>query len=316
MCTKPTRMFATWVLFSGLGWMSGAPALAQQQTGSQANGQLNVRDFGAKGDGQTNDRAAFVAAIQALPERGGSLFVPASDQDYIWRGSGIVIEKPVHIVGAVSAASRIRFEGQGTPLEFRDVASGGLERLSFFAGPNSTNGPCLVLDKVRDLVVSKIHIQGFANGVVCRSNGTMHVSIENSRLIGIVSDSAAGWQKNSIGIYVEPPGPTSVRITNVYCQHFETLIRSGGDGTMLSGNVLEAAWYGVQVDTGTLTSFGDWFDPGREDSPKNFMRAPFVIKPPVSSVGVFHPRGILPKHMHMDGVPRKRVVGMLEASGR
>ena len=330
---SPCRTAMTLVVFVYL--FIENPALLAQQAPPSPNGEtpglesaqrgpataaprfhLNVRDFGAKGDGRTNDREAFVSAIDALPARGGSLFVPASEADYVWRGPGIVIEKPVHVIGAVSAASRIRFEGQGTVLEFRDIASGGVERLSFFSGQNSASGPCIVLDKVRDLVMSKIHIQGFANGVVARGNGTMHVSIENSRMIGVVSDSAAGWQKNSVGIYVEPPGPTSVRIVNVYCQHFETLVRSGGDGTMLTGNVFEAASYGVQVDTGTLASFGDWFDPGREDSPKNHMRAPFVIKPPVSSVGVFHPRGILPRHISMDGVPRKRVVGILESSGR
>lgn len=297
-----------------------AESAVRSDQGSQANRRadlhLNVRDFGARGDGQTNDRDAFVAAINALPARGGSLFIPASDSDYVWRGSGIVIEKPVNIIGAVSAASRVRFEGQGATLEFRDVASGGVERVSFFRGQNAGDGPCLVLEKVRDVVVSKIHIQGFVHGIVARGNGTMHVAIENSRVIGVVSDAVAGWPRNSVGIYVEPPGPTSVRINNVYCQHFETLVRSGGDGTMLSGNVFEAASYGIQVDTGTLASFGDWFDPGREDSPKNRMRAAWVIKPPVSSVGIFHPRGIMPKHISMDGVPRKRVVGMLESSGR
>ena len=85
---------------------------------------------------------------------------------------------------------------------------------------------------------------------------------------------------------------------------------------MLTGNVFEAASYGVWVDAGALASFGDWFDPGRQDSPKNVMKAPFVIKPAISSVGIFHARGITSQHIHRDGVPAKRVVGILEASGR
>ena len=38
---------------------------------------VNVRDFGAKGDGTTDDAAAFNAAIAAQPPHGGCVFVPA-----------------------------------------------------------------------------------------------------------------------------------------------------------------------------------------------------------------------------------------------
>ncbi len=39
--------------------------------------EINVRDFGAVGDGSTDDRAAFVKALAALPAGGGVLRVPA-----------------------------------------------------------------------------------------------------------------------------------------------------------------------------------------------------------------------------------------------
>lgn len=37
---------------------------------------FNVKDFGALGDGLTNDSAAFTAAIAAVPDTGGTVFVP------------------------------------------------------------------------------------------------------------------------------------------------------------------------------------------------------------------------------------------------
>src|SRR5688572_16678840 len=37
---------------------------------------LNVRDFGAVGDGRTDDTFAFDAAIRALPASGGRIHVP------------------------------------------------------------------------------------------------------------------------------------------------------------------------------------------------------------------------------------------------
>ncbi|MCL6627968.1 MAG: hypothetical protein K6U00_00025 [Armatimonadetes bacterium] len=47
-----------------------ANVLAQQPS------QVNVRDFGAKGDGVTDDTAAFQRALEAMAEKGGTVFVP------------------------------------------------------------------------------------------------------------------------------------------------------------------------------------------------------------------------------------------------
>lgn len=58
---------------------------------------VDVRDFGAVGDGVTNDRAAFLAADQA--SRGGSVLVP---------------EGNFFISGDLSISSRIRFRGRIT----------------------------------------------------------------------------------------------------------------------------------------------------------------------------------------------------------
>ncbi|MGC8863790.1 MAG: glycosyl hydrolase family 28-related protein, partial [Armatimonadota bacterium] len=38
---------------------------------------VNVRDFGAKGDGTTDDTAAFQAALDSIADKGGTVSVPA-----------------------------------------------------------------------------------------------------------------------------------------------------------------------------------------------------------------------------------------------
>ena len=49
---------------------------AARTLAARASDWVNVRDYGAAGDGTTNDRAAFVAALAAVPTN-GTLYVPA-----------------------------------------------------------------------------------------------------------------------------------------------------------------------------------------------------------------------------------------------
>ncbi len=59
-------------------------------------GSFNVRDYGAAGDGVTNDTAAITAAITAIPAAGGTLYFPAGT--YVTSG-GFTIAVPCTIRG-------------------------------------------------------------------------------------------------------------------------------------------------------------------------------------------------------------------------
>lgn len=48
---------------------------------------VNIREFGAKGDGVTNDTQALAAALASLAPNGGALYIPAGTY-VIWRGVG------------------------------------------------------------------------------------------------------------------------------------------------------------------------------------------------------------------------------------
>lgn len=80
---------------------AAAPARAQSTSGNY----INVRDYGAKGDGATDDSGAFNSALQALKAvGGGTLFVPAGD--YLLRQTASASMSSVRIQG-VGYKSRI-----------------------------------------------------------------------------------------------------------------------------------------------------------------------------------------------------------------
>jgi hypothetical protein len=57
---------------------------------------LNVKSFGAVGDGATDDTAAFTAALAALPSGGGTIQIPPGS----YKLSTVNVNKPVHFQGA------------------------------------------------------------------------------------------------------------------------------------------------------------------------------------------------------------------------
>jgi hypothetical protein len=70
----------------------------------------SVMDFGAAGDGVTDDSAAFQAALDSLPENGGAVFVPPGTyllRSTIQLGDGAVLR------GSGAASSRLRFDLDG-----------------------------------------------------------------------------------------------------------------------------------------------------------------------------------------------------------
>jgi len=81
-----------------------------QTTLNKAAFALNVKDFGAQGNGTTDDTTAIQAAINALPSAGGLVYIPAGT--YVM-SSPITLKEGTNLVGA----------GSGTILR---VASGAL----------------------------------------------------------------------------------------------------------------------------------------------------------------------------------------------
>lgn len=73
-------------------------AAAKAYTDSKQGDIVSVRDYGAVGDGTTDDTAAIQSAIDALPPTGGKIIFPNGGW---WRVEGVInVTKPCTIVGS------------------------------------------------------------------------------------------------------------------------------------------------------------------------------------------------------------------------
>jgi hypothetical protein len=72
--TGPARRQITRAAALGGMWLAMRPEMSAAET--PADTLLNVRQFGAKGDGKTDDTKSIQSTIDAAAERGGSVYVP------------------------------------------------------------------------------------------------------------------------------------------------------------------------------------------------------------------------------------------------
>ncbi len=109
---------------SETGWAE-APAVLPAGSGQE----INVRTFGAKGDGASDDTHAFQAALDAVPAQGGSLYVPAG----VYKLSPQTGQDKLaftaighHLAVKAKSNLRIRGDGDGSVLRFTSAEHQGL----------------------------------------------------------------------------------------------------------------------------------------------------------------------------------------------
>ena len=92
-------------------WMASGNLWSQEEGGRAVTaapgmeGVFSVKDFGAAGDGATDDTAAIQAAIDKAAEQGGRAYIPPGQ--YLVAGS-LVVKPGVAVVGAAVAPLYIK----------------------------------------------------------------------------------------------------------------------------------------------------------------------------------------------------------------
>ena len=90
-----------------------ATILAAADPAAQSKTVLNVRDFGARADGKSDDTPAIQRAIKAVSKTGGRVLLPPSESPYLIRGSLII------------AADNVQLYGPGATVKLADLAADG-----------------------------------------------------------------------------------------------------------------------------------------------------------------------------------------------
>jgi len=98
----------------------GGTSAVDQTVESKLQETVSVADFGAVGDGVTDDYTAFVNAIAALPAKGGALYIPPTTTNIYRLSQTLSIRKPIHMYGDVMGANNTT----GTTLYFDANVSG------------------------------------------------------------------------------------------------------------------------------------------------------------------------------------------------
>ncbi len=82
-----------------IGFVQGGTGAVLRTVAVKLSDTVNVLDFGAKGDGVTDDSAAFSNAITAISNRGGgSVYVPSTGAAYCIN-TGLTLPNCVHLIG-------------------------------------------------------------------------------------------------------------------------------------------------------------------------------------------------------------------------
>lgn len=146
---------------------SGTGSVARTVQGKLSE-QVSAKDFGAKGDGITNDYAAIVAAMTAVNIAGGGIvFFPAGT--YVV-ASTLAIPSGVSLKGLSPVASVISYSGASSGLTLTGINRTTIEDMGLTSTAASTS-PGIVLSKAGYCILSRVRVTGFQTCISLADDG-------------------------------------------------------------------------------------------------------------------------------------------------
>lgn len=185
---------------------------------------VNVRDFGALGDGATDDSAAFQAAITAAQGRASPVYVPASPTAYVL-GSPLTIDGITMLGDGAGSALKLSFaSGAGLTLAGDGPRLSGLRLL----GPGASLWPA----GPADVDLSGVSLDG--------------VAIASGAASAVVHNVEVAACRTGIAIAGEVDGIIGCRFT---FNREGIELRTGAEGTVfVSGSGFSGCTDGIRAD--------------------------------------------------------------------
>lgn len=145
---------------SALGFLQAGAGAVARTSRDKHRERISVKDFGAKGDGSTNDTAAINQALTSAT--GKEIFFPAGD--YIYNGGGTV-GNSTKLVGAGRNATRliVMTAAPSTLLTVSGYAA-GIYGIGFVNGVTQTGGTWVLLSGTESWI-SDFGMTGDMNGI-------------------------------------------------------------------------------------------------------------------------------------------------------
>lgn len=208
------------------GYLNPGASAVTRTWNAKASDFLSVKDFGAVGDGVTDDTAAITAAISAMPIIGGGLYFPSGR----YLVSSVTFNKPGLYFGdgyaSVIVTSSATLDVVTVSAEFAE-----LTHLRFEASVTRSAGAYVYASGNR-LTIRSFSMSGAAEGV--RINVTATVTVGS----GLILDSVA-----AIGIPVRVDNGLDVTINDILADQADQtyagiLITNCGDVTISDCNII------------------------------------------------------------------------------
>ena len=222
--------------------------------GPTGSGGVDVRDYGAKGDGATDDTTAIQNAIDALTTSGGALIFPPGTYNH----TGLTFKAKIAYIGASCLASTLQYtpaSGNGITLP-ADADRISIRDLDFYSNNNSSGtGIIGTADVIRELDMRDFRIRGFKHGI--NFSQLLNCYIGLSRIVG-QGQGVAGSNGIQVGTFGAGAGCSSVTLEHNYMLQFETGIYNGFcPALVINFPVIEDCYYGVVLRYETVINGGN-----------------------------------------------------------
>lgn len=195
--------------------------------------RANVLDYGAKGDGVTDDTAAIIKALDALPPTGGTLFFPTpssrylitgtiplrSNVEYVGEGSEIYMESNPNgsgrvMLGGNDTKNNILIEG----LVFRSSNDYLGPVGSYYENQYISNNTAIKFSRTSNLIIRDVYVDSMMYGFKIDSADNSDILIDN---FTVVNTMTGGYLSNSrnvtiVNSYFDSTGATNSHLHNIY----------------------------------------------------------------------------------------------------